>query len=256
MVSVEKVSEAFLAELSALGLGIELSHFSNPAHLDADTLAEDIKRHHRLLRSFEGEKSMHGAFYDLNLTARDERIVSVCRFRIQESIDIATELELDKIVFHTNFVPSSRSGYLAYWQQKQIRFWSEFVPVLEARGITAFLENTREEDAGHIAEIVSGLGSERIKVCYDTGHSHCFTESKIPPVEWVRGYGAQLGYVHLHANHGLTDDHIAFTEGNIDFSGFFEALSACSPMPLLIIEVKSREAYERSVAALQAMRWI
>ena len=90
-----------------------------------------------------------------------------------------------------------------------------------------------------------------MKICYDTGHSNCFTTSKVSPVEWVKEYGDALGYIHLHSNHGYTDNHIAFTKGNVNFEGFFEAVNQLSHSPEMIIEVKEREEFAISLAALR-----
>ena len=63
---------------------------------------------------------MHGAFYGLNPTARDTMLLDVYRFRVNQSIEIAQELGLNKIVFHTNYIHSQKPGYQAIWTKKQI----------------------------------------------------------------------------------------------------------------------------------------
>lgn len=251
LVSVANMTEEVLTNLTAQKVGIELSYFSYPWVLDKENLQEEVQQHKRLLQNFALPKSMHGAFYDLNPVARDSKVVAVCDFRVQQSLDIANELQMKKVVFHTNFIPSTKENYLAFWIEKQVFFWEKYIPFLQENNIVVLLENTREENASYILPIINALNSPYFRICYDTGHSHCFTESKEKPVKWVENYQEALTYIHLHSNHGITDEHIAFTEGNIDFSGFFEAISALHNVPDIIIEVKTQADYLTSLKALR-----
>lgn len=251
LVSVETVTEQTLATFEEMGIGLELSYFSLPWNLNADTLPGDIARHKALLKDFTQHQSMHGSFYGLNPTARDPMLLEVARFRVQQSLDIATELAMDKLVFHANYVHSNKKGYREIWIDKQVDFWAQFIPTVEARDQHVFIENTREENAGYISAILSKLDHPRFKTCYDTGHSNCFTSSKIHVTEWVKTYGSQLGYIHLHSNDAQNDLHIAFQKGNQDFTGFFEAIKQIDPLPWLIVEVKSREDFRESMSELE-----
>lgn len=253
LVSVANMTEKLLEDLATNNVGIELSHFSYPWVLDRPTLKEEIQQHKSLLQHFSQPKSMHGAFYDLNPVARDSKIVEVCQFRVQQSLEIAAELEMKKVVFHTNFIPSTKRNYLDYWIEKQVEFWIQYVPFLEANKILILLENTREENTSYILPIIQAINNPYVKICYDTGHSHCFTDSKEIPCKWVEGYQENLAYIHLHSNHGYTDEHIAYTNGNEDFTGFFEAVASLSNTPDIIIEVKAKEDYLISLAALRKL---
>lgn len=252
LVSVESISEKLLADLSEQKVGVELSYFAYPWNLDKANLKEEIQRHKDLLQGFLLPKSMHGAFYDLNPIARDSKVVEVCAFRVGQSLEIAAELGMKKVVFHTNFIPSTRRGYKEFWIEKQVLFWEKQAKIAEEIGILMLLENTQEEDATYIQGIVNAIQSPCVKICYDTGHSHCFTQSKIMPSKWVEIYQENLAYIHLHSNHGQTDEHIAFTEGTVNFEGFFEVVEKLNNIPDIIIEVKTKESYLSSLAALRS----
>lgn len=256
LVSVAKMTAQVLENLSMQQVGIELSHFSYPWILDKPDLQADIQHHKMLLQGFSLPKSMHGAFYDLNPVARDSKVVGVCDFRVRQSLDIAAELAMNKIVFHTNFIPSTKRDYLNFWIEKQVLFWEKYIPFLQASHTILLLENTQEENAGFILPIVQAIDSPYIKICYDTGHSHCFTDAKVKPAKWVAAYQEELAYIHLHGNHGKTDEHIAFTAGNVDFSGFFEGVTALQNAPDIIIEVKTPADYLTSLAALRQIGFL
>lgn len=251
LVSVEQVSLPMLESLRAQQVGIELSCFANPKLLDSPELDAQVVRHSEMLADFELPITMHGAFYDLNPVARDPKILDVCRMRINQSLEIAQRLGIHKVVFHANYVHSNHTQYQQHWTDKQAAFWSEFIPTLEASDISIYLENTREENASYIDGVVRSIGHRLVSICYDTGHNHCFTDSKISPVHWLKTYESRLGYVHLHSNHGQFDEHIAYTKGTVDFNGFWEAFTVMEPMPYLIIEVKQREDFLESIAALR-----
>lgn len=251
LVSVANVTEDLLKRLTLLHVGIEVSYFSYPWNLDKANLATEIANHQAMLQDFPLEKSLHGAFYDLNPIARDNKLVEVCDYRIQQSLEIAAKLGTKKVVFHTNFIPSTKTDYLSFWIEKQVLFWQKYLSFIEREGITILLENTREENAHHILPIVKTLQNPFVKICYDTGHSHCFTTSKEKPATWVANYQEELSYIHLHSNHGETDEHIAFTEGTVDFTDFWENLALFPQFPDIVIEVKTKKAFEKSLKALR-----
>ena len=152
-VSVETINEAVLESLTEKEVGVELSFFAKPGNLNPATLKESTAFHRGLLSGFSGRKSMHGAFTDLNPTTRDPLLQQVCDFRIRESLEIAAELGMTKVVFHPNYFPSTASDYQAYWIDKQIVFWEKYAQILKESGITIYLENTREENASFILPI-------------------------------------------------------------------------------------------------------
>jgi len=249
--SVENLTPETLASFKQLGIGVELSYFSLPWNLDKDSLENDILHYKELLKDFPNKVTFHGAFYDLNPVARDLKIVDVCKFRILQSIEIASQLGAKSIVFHANYIPSTARDYETIWIQKQAEFWKQFIPVLEEKDIRIFIENTREESPSFILRVLEQIKHPRFKACYDTGHSYCFTDSKMAPDVWLDGYKGEAMYIHLHSNHGQTDEHIAFHKGSQNFEQFFEHLQKLEKKPLIVIEVKKKEDFWESVEALQ-----
>ena len=124
---------------------------------------------------------------------------------------------------------------------------------MKAHNLVLHLENTREDDFSYIGTILDQLQHPNFKTCYDTGHSHCFTTSQNKPIHWVKGYNKHLTYIHLHSNNGHIDQHVAFTKGTVDFTGFFEAVKELPHIPYLIIEVAHREDFLISLEQLRKM---
>ncbi|WP_052596639.1 sugar phosphate isomerase/epimerase [Aureispira sp. CCB-QB1] len=253
LVSVAKVTPEVLTRLENANVGIELSYFSYPSSLEAPDLEQQIQAYQLMLKDFTQPITMHGAFYDLSMTARDPKIVEVSRFRINQSLDIAIQLGIKKLVFHTNYSHSRRLGYKDFWIDKQVAFWKTFIPKIEQHDLCLHLENTQEEDHSFIGGILDRLHHPNFKTCYDTGHSHCFTKAQNRPLSWVKGYSDHLAYIHLHSNDGTIDQHVAFTKGSVNFDGFFEAIQALEKPPYLVIEVAHREDFLLSLEALRAL---
>lgn len=253
LVSVGDLTPEVLTRLEKAEVGVELSYFSYPSTLEAPDLAEKIQAYQDMLQGFYQPITMHGAFYDLSITARDPKFLALTRFRINQSLDIAMQLGIKKLVFHTNYNHFRRPGYKEHWIAKQIAFWKTFIPKIEANNLVLHLENTQEEDYSFIGGILDGLNHPNFKTCYDTGHSHCFTKAQNQPLSWVNGYGDHLAYIHLHSNDGNLDQHVAFTKGSVNFEGFFEAVRTLKNPPYLIIEVAHREDFLISLEALRQL---
>ncbi len=171
LVSVENLTEETVEWINNLNVGVEFDFFSIPENLHVSNLDNSIKKYSELLKKVKNKITMHGAFSDLNISAREPMIVDVCKFRISQSIEIAEKLNIHDIVFHPNYFHSNRKGYKDFWTKLQTDFWANFVKTLENKNITIYLENTREENASYISSIIESVDSKYIKACYDTGHS-------------------------------------------------------------------------------------
>lgn len=253
LASVKDFTHEIAEKLNHLGIGVELSEFSLPENLYPDELKRRMLRVYEALKDFKGRVTMHGVFYNMQIMARDPWIVEVCYKRMMQSLEIADTLGARRIVFHANYIPFSDAGHRERFLQAHLNYWPRLLGKAEEYGIQLLLENTQEPDASYITDILDAIDSPYLYGLLDTGHTNCFTDSNIPLDEWVRGFGKHLAYVHLHSNHGVKDEHIAYMDGNQDFSKFFPALDALPQYPWIIIEVKSREAFERSVEGLQGL---
>lgn len=257
LVSILDLNQRVIDEMASKGLGVELSGFAFPDVLAKGALEQNIKEAQAILKGFPYPVTMHGAFWDLRIAVREPMIREVARFRMNQSLEIAYELGIQKVVFHPNYTSPYRDQKAKdYWIQRQVPFWQALQPVAEQYGITIYLENTTEPDASYIHEILNQLDGRFFKTCLDTGHLNVFGGNK-NVLDWVNMYKYQLGYVHLHSNFGARDQHLAYTDGNISFDGFFDALSNMNQEgseaehPWIIIEVKTREAYLESYKALR-----
>lgn len=106
------------------------------------------------------------------------------------------------------------------------------------RGVVIAIENTPNEFGSpeSLTQFVKETRLNDLRFCFDLGHAHL-------------GYGIATGFelmrdrivtVHLHDNHGETDEHLLPFDGTIDWDAALGTLSGASESPALVLEIKER----------------
>ena len=85
-----------------------------------------------------------------------------------------------------------------------------------------------------IPYIFANIKHPKLKICFDIGHRNFLT----PKFDVMKEYGEHITVLHLHDNHGKTDEHLVCGEGNIDWEEFAQAITQF-PNLVLAAEVKS-----------------
>lgn len=93
------------------------------------------------------------------------------------------------------------------------------VAAAERLGVNIAAENTRFP--AYNGYIYKNIPSDRLTLCYDTGHEHCYTKEK----NILDLFGDRLTTTHIHDNDGSSDQHHLMGEGNIDFAPVFGRLA-------------------------------
>ena len=133
-------------------------------------------------------------------------------------------LDIPRIILHHGYVP--HTSYPTGWLKRITQFWKELLADLPGE-MQFHLENHLEHDPQLISNVIDSIGDSRVTVCLDIGHAHC--HGRIPVEEWPQRLGARIGYVHLHDNHGESDEHLAFGEGTLDVAAVLTALEEYCP---------------------------
>ena len=92
--------------------------------------------------------------------------------------------------------------------------FSRFMRMAEAAekaGVTLAFENLKVPE--RLYEFVAAAGTDRIGVCFDAGHNHCFC----PERRVCRDFAPIIKAVHLHDNDGTRDAHNIPGDGTIDW---------------------------------------
>ena len=78
--------------------------------------------------------------------------------------------------------------------------------------MTIHLENMLEHDPAILLDVVAGIGHPAVDVCLDIGHVQA--NARVPVLRWIEVLGNNIGYVHLHDNHGAEDEHLGLGCGD------------------------------------------
>lgn len=222
------------------GYGIEITAFAYPHVLDDASLRERlISEYREKLAEFGSPLSMHGPFFDLIPHSPDARVRAVAYERIEDALQIASQLGCGYVVFHTGYNALIKNpGYADRFLDAQSRFWSEMLDRFP--DVTVLLENLWEPEPRLFRRLLDMVASPRLKVCLDTGHAHLF--SSVPLEVWFEVLGDDLAYVHVNDNRGDYDAELPPGQGDIDWGSVSAAIRRLKLEPFVAFEVNSLTA--------------
>ena len=210
------------------GLGFEVTAFCQAVMLeDADARAAAEAEAAGLEKLW-----LHAPFAELCPCAIDPLVRRITAKRYRQTIAVARQMGIRRIVIHDGFVPFV---YFPEWFVAQsVDFWRGFLPQVPA-DMTIALENVMDDGPEMLAEIMAGVDDPRLGVCLDVGHANT-TVSKTPLMDWIAPLAPWLRHVHLHNNFGEWDLHNPLGEGNIPMAQVLDELLVRCPAASYTIE--------------------
>ena len=141
------------------------------------------------------------------------------------AIDVAKILGIKWIVMHPQEIKGKTEEiYDDFYVSENIKWFTPYVLRAKEAGVGVAIENLPWANCNRakpLVQIVEGLGTENVGVCWDTGHAHI---NGTPPDE-LRIIGDHLVTLHIHDNHGNGhDDHLIPFYGSYDWNGFMNVL--------------------------------
>src|ERR1044072_6280138 len=110
----------------ANGLDYELPTFYYTENLDNKD--EEIAKYRHMLTHFRGMLSMHGPIFDTNVVSLDPEIMKVSRHRYMQAINVAKEMNVRYLVFHSQWTPIYPAANASkQWLAKVTDFWEEMI---------------------------------------------------------------------------------------------------------------------------------
>lgn len=194
-------------------IGVEIQDFTE-SNLSKDEINTIVKKYKASFQNFNNTKSLHGPFLDLKPASPDEDIRRISYNKYLRTINIATELEMDYLIFHSQINPFLSEPFISDLNNRQSReFWEKIMyEVKEYKG-TILIENIFEETPKMLKEYMQTLNMDNIKVNLDIGHARI---SKAPLEEWISELKDYIAYIHLHWNNGIHDQHMEPSKQNIE----------------------------------------
>ncbi|MFZ3073339.1 MAG: sugar phosphate isomerase/epimerase family protein [Thermodesulfobacteriota bacterium] len=193
--------------------------------------------------------TMHGPFMDLSPGAADESIRCATVERFRQTLQAAAYLKPAVVVLHAGYDDRRFDHDVELWFSQSIKTWKPLISRAEGMGVVIALENVFEENPFAMSKLMDAFPSKHFGVCLDAGHLNIF--SGVPMNNWFETIGARIAEVHLHDNHGKTDEHLVVGEGAIDFNLFFALLKKRSKNPVYTIEPHGEAALQKGLLAVE-----
>lgn len=222
----------------------EYNDFMIPAVLDdAEKVAELIEFYKRLDRDRSND-TLHGAFLDVTVHSDDPLVYKASLQRVRQSMDIAKQLDIRGVVFHTNFIPNFRVAfYQKNWLERNEKFWRQILN--EYPELCIFMENMFDEEPDLLATLAERMKDEtRFGVCFDYAHAQVFGHDIN---DWVNRLAPYTVHMHINDNDLKDDLHLMVGEGQIDWKLFTKLMRKKEIDTSVLIEMKSPKNQEKSL---------
>lgn len=228
------------------GAHFEYNDFFAPGVLDDPELVEKLIELYRATGRDRSRDTLHGAFLDVTVHSEDALIRHVSRRRVKQSMDVAAELGIRGVVFHTNLIPGFRQqSYLDHWVDANELFWREVLD--EYTALEVLIENMFDDSPEQLQALAERMRDcPRFGVCFDYAHAasfgrHCDTE------RWVSSLLPSTRHMHINDNDLAEDLHLPLGEGRIDWSTFDRRMRAAGADCSVLLEVRGLEAARQSL---------
>lgn len=231
--AISTIEELDVNQLNGLGLGVEIQDFVEP-NMDEEKRNSLVKRYKEMLRNLKGLKAIHGPFLDLKPASPDRMIREISRKRYLYTIEIAEELDVDYLIFHSQINPYLNEPNLMKLNNRQAKeFWEDILrEMFDFKGIIV-IENIFEETPDMLIELIKTIDMPNVKVNLDIGHANLGTVSL---ETWISGLKDYILYMHIHSNDGKYDLHERASDEKI--KELYSLLDKYNINPVLSIEYK------------------
>ncbi len=230
-------------------LGFEYNDFFMPSLLDDKTaLAERVKRYQSLMRP-GGIDTLHGVFFDMIPFSLDEGIRNHSVARMQQSMEIAEQLQCRGVVFHTNINPQflNQDWYFKNWLELTAKAVETLLST--SRDTRIYMENMFDDSPEPLRALMELFGKEeRVGVCLDVGHMMLMRRE---PEEWFVQLAPYIMHLHINDNHLVYDEHLAVGDGKIPWEFISALLKKYGLLDKsILLEVKELTAITQSLTFL------
>lgn len=214
------------------GLGVELAQFCLAENMDKTP--PDVQA--SLDAALEvPRRVLHAPFAELCPAAIDPLVREVAKRRFLQAAALAKRYGAEKMVVHSGFIPLVY--YPEWFAPQSAAFWREFLNDVD--GLTLCVENVMETSPDALRQIAGQVNDPRLRICFDVGHAFCQSGDLAP---WLDALAPYLSHVHLHNNHGSSDEHLGLPDGTLDMAAVIRQLEALAPQATYTLEVRSARA--------------
>ncbi len=238
----------FLPHILKLGLAPEIA-FKGP---DLDDLpAAGLNAIAGELAGCGRRPTVHAPFFDLSPGAMEPRVRQITLQRLTQALEAAGVLGAQLMVVHPGYDRWRYPNLAATWTTQAAETLTRLLPLAERLDCRLALENIYEDTPETLVNLVAAIDSPWFGHCFDIGHWQLF--GRLPQIEWLAAIAPRLLHLHLHDNHGESDDHLPVSEGRIDFSPLLALLPKLPQPPSITLEAHAPDELQRSLANLTTL---
>ncbi|MEQ9715921.1 MAG: sugar phosphate isomerase/epimerase family protein [Candidatus Asgardarchaeum sp.] len=213
----------------------------------------------QLLETFKVKPIVHAPYYDVNISSLNSKVRKASIESVIDSIKFAHDIGAKIVTLHPGNLPSdySPSYYLenACAALKDSLF--EIIKVASEYSVIIGLENKQKSKNHQIIwtpedhlYFVEGLSSKWLKITYDVGHAFTVGNDVVSYFKKTHMYIVNL---HIHDNHGESDEHLVPGSGNINFHELVDVLKKYNYGGPIILEVKSISGLQRAKVFMNSL---
>lgn len=237
---ISTIEEFSPLEFKELNIGVEIQDFTEP-NLTKDEMKNLTNEYKKLLEDFPHTKSLHGPFLDLKPASPDKDIRNISYKKYFKTLEIATELDVDYVIFHSQINPWINEPLIKSLNNRQNKeFWNDILEKIKEFKGMVLLENIFEDDPLILKEFIETIDMPNIRVCLDIGHAKLRTSK--PLEDWVKELREYIKYIHFHWNNGIYDEHNIPRDEDIKY--IKELLSKYDVSPVVALEYKVQNLRE------------
>lgn len=240
--------EQFAKEYAA---AFEYNEFFLPELLDNEEKKKEIITQYMCLDRDRSKDTLHGAFLDICVNSIDAAIFAVSDLRIHQCMDIAAQMGLKAVIFHTNFIVNFKlQSYLDDWVNRNAAYWKKILQEYPNQSI--YLENMFDDTPQLLTALAERMSGEpRFAVCLDLAHAFISGSSLN---SWFASMAPYVAHLHVNDNNKHEDLHHPVGMGAFPWSEFEQWVSTLERKPGVLIEVRNFEDLQKSVVYMKEHR--
>jgi sugar phosphate isomerase/epimerase len=199
-----------LQEIVALRMGIEV-YISNEAVEEVES--KDARDLGAALAERGITCTCHGPYMDLSPGGVDRQVRSISLEKLKKAVSIAHLIGAKGMVCHGGYDKWRFGGHEELWLENSTATWTDLLA--EAGDLPLMIENVFEETPSTIIALLERFREKNLWSCFDTGHFNLFTLLSLE--EWLLPLRKRLREIHIHDNHGKSDEHLPVGRGTFPF---------------------------------------
>ena len=158
--------------------------------------------------------TVHAPFMDLSPGGIDKTVKAVTREKLKKAVATANVLGARGIVCHGGFNKWLFDSRRQAWLDTSVETWGQILAEAD-KNLLVMIENIFEEEPSTLIELFKHFKEKNLFFCFDSGHFNLF--STVPLEAWLGPLRDHIREMHLHDNHGSSDEHLPIGRGTFPF---------------------------------------